>query len=294
MIIVLTGATGTGKSALAISLAQILNGEIINADAFQAYQGLFIATAAPSESDKRIVPHHLYDFVPLNEEYNVSRYQKDAREAIKDVLSRHKTPILVGGSGLYIRSALFDYDFSVDTSHVDLSNYDTMTNEALHQELEKLDPTEANKIHPNNRRRVMRDIALCLALKRSKTSFLEEQKHEPIFETKFFTLHLEREKLYPMVEERVEKMFQLGLLEETIPLIEKYGRDAPAFKAIGVKEFFPYMDGLISLEEAKTTIKENTRHYIRRQETFFTHQFHSEMVTSLSDILSSLDSIISR
>lgn len=288
-VIVLTGATGTGKSALAISLAKKINGEIINVDAFQVYQGLSIATASPTKEEMLLIPHHLYNFVPLEEEYNVSRYQKDARKVIDEVISRHKVPILVGGSGLYIRSALFDYDFSVDTSNVDLSIYEAMSNEELHHILEELDIAEANKIHPNNRRRVLRDIAICLALKRSKTSFLEEQNHEPIYPTSFFVLHLSRETLYPLVEERVERMFSLGLLDETLPLIKKYGRNIGAFKAIGVKELFPYLDGKITIEEAKTRIKENTRHYIRRQETFFAHQFKSEIVTSLSDILSCLD-----
>ncbi len=285
MIIVLMGPTGVGKSALAIPLAKAIGGEIVNADAFQAYEYLSIATAAPKEEDMRIVPHHLYHYIPLSEEYNISRYQKDARNVIQNILSRHKTPILVGGSGLYIRSALYDYDLSVDTSNIDLSTFEQLDDETLHHKLEELDKEEAKKIHPHNRRRVLRDIAICLALGRSKTSFLKEQSHEPIYPTRFFHLILGRDALYPLVEKRVEAMFSMGLLEETIPLIEKYGRDAPAFKAIGVKELFPYLDGNISLEEAKQSIKDNTRHYIRRQETFFLHQFPHEEVTSFDEIM---------
>ena len=288
MIIVLTGATGSGKSKLAINLAKEINGEIVNADAFQVYKDILIATASPQDNEKQLVPHHLYNFVPLNEEYNISLYQKDARKVIEDIFSRKKTPILVGGSGLYIRSALFDYNFNVDTSKIDLSKFEDMDNITLHKYLENLDINEANKIHPNNRRRVLRSIALCLALDRSKTDFINEQNHEPIYTTKFFTLYLNREKLYPLVNERVEKMFGDGLLEQTVPLIEKYGRNSSAFKAIGIKELFSYLDGLISLEEAKEEIKKNTRHYIRRQETFFNHQFKSENVSSLDDILFSL------
>lgn len=288
MIIVLMGPTGVGKSALAIPLAKALNGEIVNADAFQAYEHLSIATAAPKKEDMRDVPHHLYHYVPLTEEYNVSRYQKNARKVINDILSRGKTPIFVGGSGLYIRSALYDYDFSVDTSGIDLSFYEALDDETLYRELEKLDKEEAKKIHPHNRRRVLRDIAICLALGRSKTSFLSEQNHEPIYPTRFFHLVLNRDALYPLVEKRVETMFSMGLLEETVPLIERYGRKAPAFKAIGVKELFPYLDGEITLERAKQDIKDNTRHYIRRQETFFLHQFPHEDVTSFDEIMSKL------
>ncbi len=288
MIIVLLGPTGSGKSALSLPLAKAIGGEIINADAFQAYKGLEIATASPSKEDKAVVKHHLFNYVPLDEEYNISRYQTDARKAISEVQKRGKTPILVGGSGLYIRSALFDYDLSIDTSNVDLSSYEGLSDDALHEALANLDAEEAKKIHPHNRRRVLRSIAICLAAGESKTSLLAKQNHEPIFPTRFFHLSMDRGLLYPRVEERVEDMFDKGLIEETLPLIEKYGRSAPAFKAIGVKELFPYIDRKATLEETKKAIKDNTRHYIRRQETFFAHQFLCEDISSLEEIISKL------
>jgi tRNA dimethylallyltransferase len=288
MILVLTGATGTGKSELAIALAKEKNGEIINADAFQVYQELTIATAAPTEAMKAEVPHHLYGYIPLTEGYDIARYQADCRACLKEVLSRGKTPILVGGSGLYIRSALYDYDLSLDTSKVDLTPYEALSDEELHQKLEELDPTEASKIHFHNRRRVLRSLTICLASGTSKTSLLAKQNHQPIDPTTFFALTKERDQLYPLVEERVETMFKKGLLEETLPLIEKYGRNAPAFKAIGVKELFPYLDKQASLEETKALIKENTRHYIKRQETFFRHQFPVIDVNSYEEIIKAL------
>jgi tRNA dimethylallyltransferase len=145
MILVLTGATGSGKSELAIALAKAVNGEIINADAFQVYQGLTIATAAPTEAMKAEVPHHLYAFVPLSAGYDIAHYQKDCRAAIADVLSRGHMPILVGGSGLYIRAALYDYDLSLDTSKVDMSAYESLSDGDLHGILEKLDPRRSPK-----------------------------------------------------------------------------------------------------------------------------------------------------
>lgn len=289
MIIVLTGPTGTGKSKLAISLAKHLDGEIINADAFQVYEKLYIATAAPSEEEKKIVPHHLYSFVPLNEGYDIARYQIDARNTLNDVLSRGKTPIFVGGSGLYIRSALYDYDLSVDTSSVDMSEYEKLSNEELHDVLSKLDEEEAKKIPYQNRRRLLRDIAICLAAKESKTSLLAKQNHEPLYPTIFFSLSKERESLYPLLDERVDKMFKDGLLEETIPLINEYGEDKSAFRAIGVNELIPYIHGEISLEEAINKIKIDTHHYVKRQETFFRHQFPIKYVSSLEEILSTLN-----
>lgn len=285
MILVLSGPTGTGKSALAIALAKKIDGEIVNADAFQVYQGLTIATASPTEEMKRQVPHHLYAFVPLTEGYDIAHYQKDCRKAIADISARGKTPILVGGSGLYIRSALYDYDLSLDTSKVDLTPFEAMDDETLFKELEKRDLEESKKLHPNNRRRVLRDLAIILASGKSKTALLAEQKHEPLYPCQFFALSKEREDLYPLVEKRVETMFAEGLLEETIPLIERYGREAMAFKAIGVKELFPYLDHQATLEETKTLIKLHTRHYVKEQETWLRHQFVLQNVTCLEDIL---------
>lgn len=288
MIVVLSGATGSGKSALAVELAKRINGEIINADAFQVYQEIEIATAAPTQEEKNEVPHHLFAFLSPNEEMNVAIYQNLARKKLLEVLSRNHTPIFVGGSGLYIRSALYDYSFDVDTSSVDLSKEEKMSDEELHSLLKSLDPEEAKKIHPNNRRRVMRDIAICYALGRSKTSFLAEQNHEPIYPTKFFILKRNREDLYASLDKRVDEMFLNGLEEEVKTAVKKYGENAPAFKAIGVKEFLPYFEKKATLEETKALIKLNTRHYVKRQDTFFLHQFPSIYVSSLEEIMKDL------
>lgn len=288
MIVVLSGATGSGKSALAVRLAKEINGEIINADAFQVYREIEIATAAPTIEEKSEAPHHLFGFLSPNEEMNVALYQKLARKKIEEILQRGHTPIFVGGSGLYIRSALYDYSFSVDTSSIDLSKEEKMSDEALHSLLANLDPDEAKKIHPNNRRRVMRDIAICYALGRSKTSFLAEQSHEPIYATKFFILKKDRQSLYASLDKRVDKMFENGLEKEVELAVNKYGKEAPAFKAIGVKEFFPYFEHRATLEETKDLIKLNTRHYVKRQDTFFLHQFPSIYVSSLEEMMNRL------
>lgn len=288
MVIVISGPTGTGKSALALSLCEKIGGEIINCDAFQVYEGLKIATAYPSEESFKRIKHHLYGFVPLDESYSIGLYQKDCRKKIEEVLSRGKVPVLVGGSGLYIRAALYDYDLNVDTSSIDLSGFDSYSNEELHRYLALLDKNESEKIHPNNRRRVLRAIAICLASKENKTDFNSHQSHAPIYETKFFWLSKPREELYPLVEKRVDEMFDSGLLEETIPLIQKYGRECNAFQAIGVKELFPYIDGEIDLEQAKKEIKTHTRQYIKRQETFLRHQFDMIEVKDVEEIYSVL------
>ena len=179
MIIVIAGATGSGKSHLAVELAKRIDGEVINADAFQVYQELSIATAKPSMEMRKEVPHHLFDFVPLTEEYNVYRYQQDLRAVLKDVIARGKTPIIAGGTGLYIRAGLFDYDFS-ETDHPDMSEYDALSDEQLYQKLWEIDEESAKAIHPHNRVRVRRAIEIFLSSGRKKSEMLNEQKHEPI------------------------------------------------------------------------------------------------------------------
>jgi len=287
MIIVITGATGTGKSRLAIELAKRIGGEIVNADAFQVYQELGIATSKPTPDMLKEAPHHLYDFVPLTVDYDVATYQKDLRKILTDILSRGKTPIIAGGTGLYIRAGLYDYDFA-PLPEVDLSAYRSLGDAELFKKLLVIDPLEATKIHPHNRVRVMRAIEIYLSSGKTKSDILASQKHEPLFETVFFGLKLDREILYPSVEKKVDEMFARGLEEEDRNLVTKYGRGPRAFKAIGVKEFFPYFDGEIALEEVKGAIKENTRHYIKRQETFFRHQFAISWVDSADEILASI------
>lgn len=288
MIIVLTGATGSGKTALSISLAKAIDGEIVNADAFQVYKELSIATAVPSLKEISLAPSHLFQYVSVEEKYDVARYQKDARRVISDIINRGRTPILVGGSGLYIRSALYDYSFDVDTSNVDLSKYEAMDDIELHEALEQLDAEEAKKIPFQNRRRVLRAISLILASGKSKTELLAEQNHEPIWETKFFAVTLEKSVLEKRIDERVERMFISGIEEEIVPLLRKYGNSLPALQAIGVKEFIPYLDGKATIVEVKENIKLDTKRYVKRQKTFYRHQFPTREITSLDEILEAL------
>lgn len=287
MIIVLTGATGTGKSRMAVSLAKKLDAVIINADAFQVYEELNIATAKPSLALQAEVPHYLYDFVPLTDSYNVAEYQQDARSALSCCLEKGQNVIIAGGTGLYIKAALYDYEFSPKVD-VDMSAYENLDAAQLHAELERLDPVSAASIHPNNRLRVYRALEICLSSGQAKSVVEAKQLHQPIYPAQFFMLKKERQSLYADVEARVDEMFAQGLLEETVPLIEKYGRDARAFRAIGVKELFPYLDGQCTLEEAKDAIKRNTRNYIKRQMTWFNHQFALTEIETEDELISHL------
>lgn len=288
MILVLTGPTGSGKSALAVSLAKRLGGVVINADAYQVYQELSIATAKPSEAMRMEVPHYLFDFVPLDSDYNVAEYQLDLRGEIHELAKTSRPIIIAGGTGLYIKAGLFDYEFP-EEKEVDMSPFESLEEEALYRKAVEIDPEGAKAIHPHNRRRVLRLIQYFLATGKKRSESNAKQKHKPLFDIRFYGLDVERGDLYPLVNERVDRMFASGLEEENRRLIEKYGRAPHAFQAIGVKEFFPYWDGKASLDETKDLIKENTRHYVKKQMTWFRHQFPITWIKGEEDLLSDLD-----
>lgn len=283
MIIVLTGVTGSGKSELAISLAKKLNAGIVNADAFQVYEELNIATAKPSEAMMMEAPHFLFDFIPLASSYSVAEYQQDLRSAIATLEKEGKNVIIAGGTGLYIRAGIYDYRFP-EEQEVDLSPIEALSDEELYRQACLYDEMEARSIHPHNRVRLLRLIKMALMGYR-KSEVKQNQEHRPLYDCLFLGLEVERSDIYSRVEKRVERMFEAGLVEENRRLVENYGRDCPAFRAIGVKELFPYFDGLISLEQAKDEIKKNTRHYVKRQETFFRHQFDVTYVKGEEDVL---------
>lgn len=288
MILVLTGPTGSGKTDMAISLAKKLGGAIINADAFQVYRELNIATAKPSEAQRLEVPHFLFDFVPVSSSYSVYEYQADLRATIADLQEIHKPIIIAGGTGLYIRAGLYDYSFP-EEKVVDLSVYEKMDDDTLYAALQKMDPEEAKTIHPHNRIRVLRAIKVYLSSGKKKSEIKAEQKHQPIYDdVYFFGLNAERAPLYERVNQRVEEMFKAGLVEENRALYEKYGEAPRAFQAIGVKELFPYFRGEKNLEECKEEIQKNTRHYVKRQETFFRHQFDIHWITQEEEILDAI------
>ncbi len=293
MIIVLTGVTGSGKSDLAISLAKKLNACIINADAFQVYRELSIATAKPTPEMMMEAPHYLFDFVPLDSSYDVAEYQADLRATLAECAVREQNVIIAGGTGLYIRAGLFDYEFP-EEAHYDMSAYEGLSNEDLYAKLKECDPESAASIHLNNRRRVLRALEIYLATGKRKSEIISSQTHKPLYDVRFFGLEKERGDIYERVNARVDQMMALGMLEETKRLVERYGRSCSAFQAIGVKEFFPYFDGEKTLEECVEDVKKATRNYVKRQETFFRHQFPIIWIKNEEDLLNKLDSSLAR
>ena len=265
-VIVITGPTAVGKTSLSIELAKKLNGEIINADAMQVYKGLNIGTAKITEKEKENIPHHLFDIKEVEEEYSIYNYQKDCRKVIDDILKRGKTPILVGGTGLYIKAALYDYKLSEEKTN---NTYDNLKTEEIYKELLKLDKDIS--IDKNNRRRLIRALNY---YKENDTSISNNKTNKLLYDAIFIGLTTDREILYKKINQRVDNMIEDGLLEEVKYYYDKNIKTKPLLNGIGYKELYKYFDNRCTKEEAIDKIKQNSRHYAKRQYTFFNHQLN--------------------
>lgn len=262
MIIVITGPTAVGKTKMSIELAKKLNGEIINADSTQIFKDLNIATAKVTEEEKEGIIHYLIDIKSIEEDYTVYDYQKDSRMVIEDILKRNKTPIIVGGTGLYISASLYDYKFEKETYN---NNYEIYSNEEIYQKLLEIDPQ--TDIHPNNRKRMIR--ALNYYENTNQVFSQKETTNELLYDTLFIGLTTDREILYDRINKRVDIMLENGLLEEAKKIYDTGIRTKAVMTPIGYKELFEYFDGLITLEEAINKIKQRSRNYAKRQYTWF-------------------------
>ena len=266
MIVVITGPTGVGKTKLSVELAKKINAEIINGDSVQIYKGLDIGSAKVTEAEKDGVVHHLFDIRNVLEEYSIYDYQKDCRKMIDDIQSRGKNIIIVGGTGLYIKSALFDYTIN---DFVKSNNYDDIDTNELYDRLKKID--NDIEIDKNNRKRIIRALDYYLSTGKSIRS--NNTGNNILYDVVFIGLTTDREILYNRIDNRVDKMIADGLIDEVKSFYDKGIRSRILLSAIGYKELYSYFDGNISLEEAINLIKRNSRRYAKRQYTFFNHQF---------------------
>ena len=267
MIIVITGPTATGKTKLSIELAKKLNGEIINADSTQVFKDLDIATAKVTEEEKEGIKHHLIDIKNINENYTVYDYQKDARKIINNILSRKKTPIIVGGTGLYIKACLYDYKFEEENNK---NNYENESTEELYQKLIEVD--QNTSIHPNNRKRIIRALNYYNENKKPLSS--KEKTDKLLYDTIFIGLTTDRQKLYEKINNRVDKMVELGLIEEAKKIYETKIISKAVMTPIGYKELFPYFENKCKLNECIEKIKQKSRNYAKRQYTWFNNQMN--------------------
>lgn len=265
MVIVIVGPTGVGKTRLSIMLAKKYNGEVINADSTQVYRGLDIATAKVTEVEKEGIRHHLIDIKDVDSDYTVFDFQRDCRACISDIISRGKTPIIVGGTGLYVKAALYDYQFDLEDKKIDYSGY---SSDYLYDRLLSIDPDTS--IHRNNRKRVER--ALSYYDSTGKVLSSKEKSCKLLFDCVFIGLTTDRDKLYDRINKRVDIMVHDGLLLEAKRIYDSGIRSKAIMTPIGYKELFPYFSLECDLDSCISLIKQRSRNYAKRQYTWFNNQ----------------------
>lgn len=273
-IIAVAGPTASGKTALSVKIAKELGGEVVSCDSMQIYKGMDIGTAKPSLEERCGVPHHMIDIISPDEKYNVVSYKRDAEAAIDDILKRGRVPVLAGGTGLYMDSVLSNTAFSENSSFSVARErleklFEEKGREYIFEMLEKIDPEAAEKIHPNNTRRVIRALEIYETTGKTLTQANIESKRPEKYESLVIGLMWDRETLYERINERVERMMAEGLLKE-VETLRKKGMKAEytSMQAIGYKELFEYFEGNCTLEEAKEKIKQESRRYAKRQMTW--------------------------
>ena len=275
-LIILTGPTAVGKTALSIGLAKAVDGEIISADSMQVYRKMNIGTAKIQQSEMQGVRHHLIDILDPGEDFNVVLFKKYALEAMKDIYSRGKIPVVVGGTGFYIQALLYDINFEDNDNDMSYrAELQTLAaehgNSYIHDMLAGVDPESAEKIHENNVKRVIRALEFYkkTSTKISEHNEAESQKESP-YNFEYFVLNDDRQKLYDRIDRRIDIMLEDGLLDEVRSLVDEgYSRDLVSMQGLGYKEMIDYIQERYTLDEAVYTLKRDTRHFAKRQVTWF-------------------------
>lgn len=274
-VIAVCGPTASGKTVLAIEIAKKFDGEIVSCDSMQIYKYMDIGTAKATEMEQKAVKHHMIDFLEPKVKYSVADFVVRARACIDDIISRGKVPILAGGTGLYLDSVLnniaFD-DFGSDPKFREEMELlaKEKGNDAVHKLLVEKDSEAAQKIHPNNLRRVIRALEVCHLTNKTFTEVNEESRHETVYDALVFAIDTDREVLYGRINDRVDRMIEEGLVDEVKRLCEMgIGRDTTAMQAIGYKEVLEYLKGNLNIDETMELIKQESRRYAKRQMTWF-------------------------
>ena len=274
-VIVICGPTASGKTALSIELAKKINGEIISSDSMQIYKAMDIGTAKPSKEEMQDIPHHLLDFVEPNQRYSVAEFKKDAEKAIEEILAKGKTPIVVGGTGLYVDSLIYgiEYqDIELDEKYrQELENRVEKEGLAkLYEEAKQIDPQAIEKISSNDKKRILRILEIYKSTGKTKTQQeIESRKNGVKYDYKVFAINWERELLYERINKRVDIMIKQGLIQEVEQLLQKYDEFPTAMQGLGYKEVVEYLQGKTTYEEMIEKIKMETRRYAKRQITWF-------------------------
>jgi tRNA dimethylallyltransferase len=275
-IVIIAGPTASGKTKIGIELAKKIDGEIVSADSMQIYKYMDIGSAKPTREEMQGVPHHMIDVVDPKEEFSVALYRQMAVDCIDNIIKRGKVPIIVGGTGLYINSLTYPLDFTETAKDEEYRFYlqnlaEEKGSHFIHEMLKDVDPESYNRLHPNDLKRIIRALEVYKNTGRPISEFQRESKKREIdFNLAYFGLTMDRTKLYERINQRVDEMFEKGLIDEVKKLKEMgYTKDMTSMQGIGYKEVFDYLDGYLTLEEVKDIIKQNTRRYAKRQLTWF-------------------------
>ncbi|RKO64019.1 tRNA (adenosine(37)-N6)-dimethylallyltransferase MiaA [Caldibacillus debilis] len=271
---VIVGPTAVGKTKVSVDVAKKLRGEIISGDSMQIYRGMDIGTAKIKKEEMQGIPHHLIDIKDPEESFSVAEFQRIVREKISEISRRGRLPMIVGGTGLYIQSVLYDYRFTGNgnTGRLRKELQERLRREGtekLYRELSGIDPDSAIKIHPNDGRRIIRALEIYYSTGVTLTEHLRKQRNELRYDAAVVGLTMDRERLYKRIDERVDRMIEEGLLEEARRFYDRGLRGCQSIQAIGYKELYAYFDGTLSLAEAIALLKKNTRNYAKRQYTWF-------------------------
>ena len=272
-IIAIVGPTGIGKTSLSIELAKALNGEVISCDSMQVYKKMDIGTAKVTKEEMDGIFHYLIDIQEYDQPYNVMIFQDVCRKSIQKIQNKNKQVILCGGTGLYLKAALYDYTFEEETQDEDyLKELNQKSNEELYELLKEIDEKSLEKIHKNNRKRILRALMMAHS-GMSKSQREQQQKHIPLYDIYYIGLDVDRNILHQRINDRVDKMFEQVLVEEVTSLFkEEKTWEYTSFQGIGYKEFKDYFLDQITLEETKERIKTHSRQYAKRQYTWFKNQ----------------------
>lgn len=295
-VIAIVGPTASGKTALSIALAKMLDGEIINGDSTQVYKGFTIGTAKITPEEMDGVPHHLFDTLSPTTKYSVAEYQQAVRACIEEIRSRGKMPIIVGGTGLYVQAVLFDFRFAEEAGDEEVrarleKELETNGASSLYERLVKLDPVSAEKIHPNNHRRLIRALEIMEVTGKTKEAHEQNKGQEEMYRHLIIGLDMDREKLYERINLRTTLMMEAGFLEEVKGLLAAGYAETQPMGAIGYRELKDYLDGKYAYDEAVEGIRKSTRNYAKRQMTYFKNKMSIHWVNMENELQTILEGI---
>lgn len=296
-VIVICGPTASGKTKLSIELAKKLNGEIVSADSMQIYKDMTIGTAKPTKEEMQGIKHYLIDFVSPDTRYNVAEYKKDAINAIDEIIAKGKTPIVVGGTGLYVNSLIYEIDYP--EIELDLNYRKKLEKIAEHEGLDRLyemavkvDKQAMQKISSNDKKRICRVLEIYHATGKTKTQMeIESRLREPKYNYLVFGINMDRDKLYDRINRRVDIMIKDGLIDEVKAILDKYNDFPTAMQGLGYKEVVEYLNGETTKDDMIEKIKMETRRYAKRQLTWFRRYEDIVWINGLDDTQKNVDII---